>query len=106
MSPFVIRDLLIPSAGPAVSEPQSPDLTAEAREALVRRARDVIAGRIAGPPIEVPPEVEKFTADQIKTFPAEANPDGIRALKEWMTLQAIYRGEIGPSMEPGLLMRR
>ena len=79
---------LPPRVGP------EPELTPEAVEALVARAKDVIAWRIPGPTLVIPKEVEDFSARQIASFPFVPDPKVMRHMKEQASLEAICQGEL------------
>ncbi|HEX3316262.1 MAG TPA: hypothetical protein VHR72_15295 [Gemmataceae bacterium] len=71
-----------------------PELTPEMREALVVRAKDVIAHRMPGPTVAIPQSVQDFFAQQIKTFPAEPDPKVMKEMAEEASLQEICQGEL------------
>jgi hypothetical protein len=77
-----------PHVGPEV------ELTPQAIEALVARARDVIAQKSPGPALVIPKHVEEFSAQQIASFPFVPDPKVMQHMKEQASLQANYQGEL------------
>jgi hypothetical protein len=73
--------------------PKEGDLTPEMKDALIARAKEIIAGRIRPSAMVVPPEVEKFLQREIAGFDPPPTPKAIRHITEQLCLQAIYRGE-------------
>lgn len=69
------------------------ELAAEAVDALLAHARDVIAGRVQPPPLPVPPEVERFLQHEFGPGGMEVTPAALRRITERLCLEAIYRGQ-------------
>jgi hypothetical protein len=82
-----------PPAPPVRVEPDV-ELTPQAIEALVARAKDVIAKRTPGRALVIPKEVEDFSARQIESFPFVPDPNVMQHMKEQASLQSIYQGEL------------
>lgn len=81
-----------PHANGSYSTCEEPELTQEAKTALVTRAKDVIAGRTPPPLFLVPVEVEEFVQKEIARFPALPTAEAIRHIREQLSLQAVYKG--------------
>jgi len=76
--------------------------TVDAQQALVARAKDIIAGRIPPDPIPVPSIVVEFLDEEFRRFHPQPTAEARRFLTEDLSLQAIYKGTpIACQMLPG-----
>jgi len=66
--------------------------TVDAQQALVARAKDIIAGRIPPDPIPVPSIVVEFLDEEFRRFHPQPTAEARRFLTEDLSLQAIYKG--------------
>jgi hypothetical protein len=78
---------------PTAESPLSP----EKKDALIARAKDVIAGRIPPQALIVPPEVELFMkrefAEEFAWREPPPTPKAVRHITEQLSLQAHYKGK-------------
>lgn len=71
------------------------DPTAAVRDAMtdvVTRAKAILSGQRAVPPLPAPAEVETFLARQYAGLSPSPTPDAVRMIRERLTLEAVYRG--------------
>ena len=80
-----------PSLGDAIPAREG-DLAPEIKDALISRAKEIIAGRVRPPAMVAPPGVETFLQQE---FGAKAPPptsEAVRRVTERLSLQAQYAG--------------
>jgi hypothetical protein len=68
------------------------ELAPATEDALLRRARDVIAGRVQPPPLVPSPEVEQFLRRSLADC-ATPTPAALRYLTDWLCLESQFGGE-------------
>jgi len=68
------------------------ELSAEARDAMIRRAKDILAGRTTPPELEPPQFVLDWFQKEFAGYNPPPTPEAMRDLIEHATLQAHFRG--------------
>jgi hypothetical protein len=81
----------VPSNG--TPHPSRTELTPEAKEALVARARAILAGRMPAPPLPVPEWIGPYLAQQFAGYEPPPTAEAINYLTEQMALPEVFRGD-------------
>lgn len=69
------------------------ELPSEKTDALLGRARDILAGRIQPPALVVPPEVEQFLQREFRECEPQPTAEALRRITERLCLEAHYGGQ-------------
>lgn len=69
------------------------DLTPEQKDALIARAKDIIAGRVRPSALVIPPEIERLLQRDFEGFDPPPAPEAIRNISERLSLEAHYQGQ-------------
>jgi hypothetical protein len=81
----------VPSNG--TPHPSRTELTPEARDALVARARAILAGCMPAPPLPVPEWIGPYLAQQFAGYEPPPTAEAVRYQTEQLALQDAYRGD-------------
>ena len=83
----------LPLPNPANTESAKEEaLAPERKDALVNRAKDIIAGRTPPPELIAPPEVRQFLNREFGEAERKPTADALRRATEWLSLEAHYAG--------------
>jgi len=71
---------------------KEPELSAESRDAMIHRAKDILAGRIIPPEMVTPPGIIEYLQKQFAGYDPGPTAEAMRDMIEHHTLYAHYSG--------------
>lgn len=80
------------SSFPPLSEAGDDDTCSQAKDALILRAKDAIAGRTRPPALATPPEVDEFLRKEFGGVEPPPTREALRRIADRLSLESLYGG--------------